>query len=56
MTVRRRRLLAIAVDATLVSLAYYLALTFRFEGRIPHRLGLGGTFPLFLVLAIAAHL
>ena len=56
MSTRSRRLLATAVDAILLVLAYYLALAFRFEGRIPHSLGLEGSFPAFIVLAIAVHL
>ena len=50
-----RRVLAIAVDAVFIALAYYLALTFRFEGRIPHSLGLEGSFSVFVLLAIAIH-
>ncbi len=53
---RSRRLLAIGVDAILLMLAYYLALAFRFEGRIPPSLGLEGSFPVFIVLAIAVHI
>jgi FlaA1/EpsC-like NDP-sugar epimerase len=45
-----------AVDAVLLVLAYYLALAFRFEGRIPPSLGLEGSFPIFIVLAIAVHI
>ena len=56
MSTRSRRLLATAVDAVLLALAYYLALAFRFEGRIPPSLGLRGSFPFFIVLAIAVHL
>ena len=50
-----RRALAIAVDALIVVLAYYLALTFRFEGRIPHSLGFEGTFWFFAVPAVVIH-
>ena len=56
MSTRSRRLLATAVDAILLVVAYYLALAFRFEGRIPHSLGLEGSFPIFIVLAIAVHI
>ena len=50
-----RRALAIAVDALIVVVAYYLALTFRFEGRIPHSLGIEGTFWFFAIPAIVVH-
>lgn len=56
MSIRGRRLLATAVDAFLLALAYYLALAFRFEGRIPESLGLEGSFPIFILLAIAVHI
>ncbi len=54
--IRRRRLLAMAIDVPLVGLSYYLALTFRFEGHVPAGLGPRGTFPVFVILAIVLHL
>jgi FlaA1/EpsC-like NDP-sugar epimerase len=54
-TNRKRRALAIAVDVVLVASAYFLALTFRFEGRIPHSLGPRGSFLQFVLLAIVIH-
>ena len=53
---RRRRFLATLVDATILALAFYLALVFRFEGRIPHGLGLEGSFPAFILLAIVVNI
>ena len=53
---RRRRVLATLVDATILALAFYLALVFRFEGRIPHSLGLEGSFPAFILLAIVVNI
>src|SRR5665811_1392933 len=53
---RRRRVLATLVDATILALAFYLALVLRFEGRIPRSLGMEGSFPAFILLAITVNI
>jgi FlaA1/EpsC-like NDP-sugar epimerase len=45
-----------AVDACLVSLSYYLALTFRYAGSVPSAWWPEGLFFIFLALAVAVHI
>lgn len=53
----RRRLLAMAIDATIIVVVYYATLAFRFAGRVPEDISFTSrSFAIFAALAIVAHL